>query len=65
MQITSKLKLSTVSLILSNLIPLLSVVFWQWNIGNILFLYWFENIVIGAYNIPRLLKIPLKPAPQP
>ncbi len=47
---------SQISLIIANIIPLFGVLFWQWDISSIIFLYWFENIVIGFYNIFRMKK---------
>ncbi|MBT3539355.1 hypothetical protein HOF40_01220 [Candidatus Parcubacteria bacterium] len=47
---------SQISLILANIIPLFGVFFWGWDVATIIFLYWFENIVIGFYNIFRMKK---------
>ncbi|PLX28188.1 hypothetical protein C0581_03230 [Candidatus Parcubacteria bacterium] len=47
---------SQISLIVANLVPLFGVIFWGWDIATIIFLYWFENIVIGFYNIFRMKK---------
>lgn len=35
--------------ILTNLIPLLGVLFYEWKIFNIIFLYWFEFFIIGIF----------------
>lgn len=42
-------------LILSNLIPLAGVLFFGWNIGLILLIYWVETVLIGLFNLPKLL----------
>jgi len=47
--------LSTVSLVVANLIPLAGVLCWGWSIFAIMFLFWAENIVVGVVNILRML----------
>lgn len=42
-------------LILSNMIPLGGVLFFGWNIGLILLIYWIETVLIGVFNVPKLL----------
>lgn len=41
-------------LIAANLIPVVGVLFWGWSAFEIVALYWFENVVIGAVNILKL-----------
>lgn len=41
-------------LILANLVPLFGVFQWGWKVGDILILYWVENVIIGALNIPKM-----------
>jgi len=48
--------ISAVALILVNLIPLFGVWFWGWNILAILIVYWLESVIIGFFNVLRLLK---------
>lgn len=50
----------TLALITSNIIPVIGVLFFKWDASAIIFLYWFENIVVGIYNI---LKMALAQAP--
>ena len=38
-----------------NLIPVIGILFWGWNIQAVLVLYWFESIMIGLLNIPKIL----------
>lgn len=38
-----------------NLIPLLGVLFWGWDIFPVFVLYWLENIIIGIFMILKLL----------
>ncbi|MFA6427316.1 MAG: DUF6498-containing protein [Candidatus Magasanikbacteria bacterium] len=45
-----------ISLIISNLLPLAGVLFFRWDIATILFMYWFENIVIGICNCIKMAK---------
>ena len=45
---------STLVLILANMVPLLGVVLWQWDVMSILLLYWAENVVIGLLNVARM-----------
>jgi len=47
--------LSLIILIAVNLLPIAGVLFWEWNVFEIVSLYWFENIVIGAVNILKML----------
>lgn len=42
-------------LVLGNLPPLAGVMFWGWNVGDVVLVYWLENVIIGAINILRLL----------
>jgi hypothetical protein len=48
------LRISIVSLFLSNLIPLIGVLFFGWSVSTILILYWSENVIIGFYNIIKM-----------
>lgn len=48
-------KLSILSLVLVNLFPIFGVLFLEWDLSSILFLYWFENIVIGFYNVLKMI----------
>ena len=40
---------------IGNIVPLFGVLFLDWDLGNIIILYWIENIIIGLWNIPRIL----------
>jgi len=44
-------------LVAVNLIPLAGIVFGTWTFGDVLFLYWAESAVIGAYNVVRLVTV--------
>lgn len=47
-------RISIGSLILSNLIPLIGVMFFGWSVATILILYWSENVIIGFYNVIKM-----------
>ncbi len=47
--------LSVVILIAANLVPLYGVLFMGWRVFPLLFLYWFENVIIGIFNVLKML----------
>ena len=46
---------SSIILVLANLIPLVGVVLYEWNVLEILLLYWTESVVIGLINVMRMI----------
>jgi Family of unknown function (DUF6498) len=42
-------------LVASNLLPIVGVLFWGWNLWSIIILYWIENGIVGALNVPKIL----------
>jgi hypothetical protein len=48
-------RLTTISLIAANLIPLVGILYLRWDGSSILFLYWGEAVIVGCYNILRML----------
>lgn len=42
-------------LILVNLIPIFGVLFLGWDLYSIMLLYWMENVIIGLFNIIKML----------
>lgn len=46
---------SVIFLILVNMIPLVGVVIWGWDVGFLMLIYWVETVVIGLFNIPKIL----------
>ena len=48
---------SSLVLILVNLVPLLGVLFFSWDIFTVIILYWMESAVIGFFNILKMQKI--------
>ncbi|MGI9235896.1 MAG: DUF6498-containing protein [Woeseiaceae bacterium] len=49
-----KIRLSSVALVLANLVPLAGVVFFGWRVFDVLMLYWLENVLIGIINVMRM-----------
>jgi hypothetical protein len=52
---------SVLLLVVMNMIPLVGVIAFGWNIGFIMLLYWMETVIIGLFNILKILtaqKIP-------
>jgi len=49
--------LSLVILIASNLIPLIGVLFFDWNAVLVLALFWIENLIIGGFNVIKLISL--------
>ena len=48
---------SIVALTVANLIPLIGVLFFGWDAAAIVLLYWIENLVVGFYNILRMILV--------
>jgi hypothetical protein len=46
---------SVIALIAVNLYPVFGVLFWGWDVFPIMFLFWSENIMIGFYNILKMI----------
>jgi len=42
-------------LILANAVPLVGVLAWDWRVGDVVILYWIESLVIGLFNVLRIL----------
>ncbi|MFT5036960.1 MAG: hypothetical protein ACI9VM_000532 [Candidatus Azotimanducaceae bacterium] len=45
------------ALTLANVIPLLGVIFFDWRLIDVLFVFWFENVIIGFLNVFKMLRI--------
>ena len=49
----------TIALIIPlNLLPMAGVLLWDWRAFDLIFLYWMENLVIGAFSALRMLARP-------
>lgn len=49
------LPISVIVLILSNLFPLYGVLFLNWQVSELMALYWCENVILGIFNIPKII----------
>ncbi|MBT4581660.1 MAG: hypothetical protein HOD07_06320, partial [Gammaproteobacteria bacterium] len=49
--------LSSLALLVANLIPILGVLLYDWDIGEVMLLFWAESAVIGFYNLLKLGKV--------
>jgi hypothetical protein len=46
---------SVLVLIAANLVPVYGVLFLDWSLLAVILLFWAENVVVGAYNVLRML----------
>jgi len=46
---------SALVLVAANLVPLVGVLAFHWTVFSVLLLYWCENVVVGAFNVLRML----------
>ena len=46
---------SVIALVLANLVPLFGVLIFHWSIFPLMFLFWFENLIIGLFNVLRMM----------
>lgn len=53
----SKFDQSVWALIIANAVPLFGCLFLGWDTGMILIIYWAENLVIGFYNVLKMMMI--------
>jgi hypothetical protein len=51
------MRASAVVLVLANLVPLYGVVFLRWDVFPVLMLFWVENVVVGVFNVLRMLVV--------
>ncbi len=49
---------SALALIAANLIPLYGVLVLRWDVFPLIFLYWVENVIVGVFNVFRMLSTP-------
>ena len=50
------------SLLVLNALPLIGVIAWDWQSFDLIFLYWLENLIIGAFTLLRMLIRPYRHA---
>src|SRR5437016_14453263 len=46
---------SLLALVLANAFPIVGVLFLGWTVFPLVLLYWLENVVVGAFNVAKLL----------
>lgn len=44
-----------IALVLANAVPLVGVLFFGWDLANVMVLFWAESAVIGVYNVAKML----------
>ena len=48
-------RISLALLIAANLLPLIGVLLWDWDVFFLLLLFWCENVIIGLFGIARMI----------
>jgi hypothetical protein len=51
----TRLPTSAILLVITNLLPLIGVIWWGWNAYLLVLLFWCENVVVGVFNILRMV----------
>lgn len=49
---------SAAILVASNLVPLAGVLFWNWDLFLLLFLYWTDTAIIGFWTVVQAMRVP-------
>lgn len=52
--VASSVRFSLAMLVAANMLPLLGVLFFGWSVFPVMALFWLENVIIGAWNVPRM-----------
>lgn len=45
---------STIALLIGNLLPIVGVVLWDWDVRSIMTLYWSENLILGGITLLKM-----------
>jgi hypothetical protein len=53
--IAERRSISLWALLAVNLVPLLGVIVWGWDVASVMILYWSENLIIGFYTVVKML----------
>ncbi len=48
---------SVAALVVANLVPLAGVLWLRWEVGDVVLLYWIENLIVGGFNVLRMLAV--------
>ncbi|MBI1381295.1 MAG: hypothetical protein GC161_09410 [Planctomycetaceae bacterium] len=60
------LRVTAAALVVANLVPLFGALFLDWSVYELMALFWFENLILGAINVVRLLTVaPTDKVPLP
>jgi Family of unknown function (DUF6498) len=46
---------SVIAIIVANLTPLVALFVFHWDVFSLLFLFWLENVIIGVFNVLKML----------
>lgn len=46
---------SVIALVLANLVPVFGVICLHWEVFPLMFLFWSENVIVGAFNVLKML----------
>ena len=46
---------SVIALVLANLVPVFGVLVLHWEVFPLMFLFWTENVIVGAFNVLKML----------
>ena len=54
-KLSTSLSTTSLALIVGNLVPIIGVLFFEWQLFPLILLYWLENVVIGVFNAFKML----------
>jgi hypothetical protein len=54
---TMRRTVSLAALVVVNLMPLIGVLLWNWDVGALVVLYWSENLIIGVFTILKMIAV--------
>jgi len=46
---------SVIALLVANLVPVVGVLFFGWDVFPLMFLFWAENVIVGAFNVLKMI----------
>ena len=49
-----RLPFSIFSLVIFNFVPIFGIIYLNWNVGEVIILYWLETIIIGVLNVFKM-----------
>jgi hypothetical protein len=52
---SSDVRVTSLAIIIANVVPLLGVIFSGWNPSEILYLYWLESLIVGFFTLAAIL----------